>query len=166
MCWEAYQKNETQDLQRTQDPGPYGNQDPMRIQGPMKTQDPMRTHGTMRSQDPKRTQDHRRTQDPRRTQNSIRTKTPWGPRTLRRLRALWVTRILWGPMALGGLIILWWPMKDPKTYKLAKVFWFPHHVFKIWWNLQLKTQRIAVNTYYFSSCKSRCYNFYMQLTDK
>ena len=27
-------------------------------------------------------------------------------------------------------------------------------------------ERTAVNTYYFSSCKNRCYTCYMQLTDK
>ena len=79
---------------------------PRTLRGP-KTQDPMR------SQDPMKTQDSMRTQDPRGFRNL------WGPRNLR------------GPRNLWGLKILWWPRKDPGTYKLAKVFWFPYHVFNL-----------------------------------
>ena len=92
--------------------GPRTLWEPMTLGGP-------RTFGG--SQDP------RSAQDSRRTQNSIRTKTLWGPKTLRGLRTLWVPRILWRPRDPWGLIILWWPMKDP----LAKVSWFPHHVFNL-----------------------------------
>ena len=48
-----------------------------------------------------------------------------GPRTLWRRRTLGGSRTLW------GFRILWWPRKDPGTYYLAKVSWFPHHVFNL-----------------------------------
>ena len=97
-----------------------------------------------------------RTLGGRRTLGGFRTVR--GPRTLRALRTLWIPRILWRPKTLWGLIIFWWPTKDPETYKLEMCL--------IWWNLQLKAERTAVNTYYFSSCENRCYNCYIQLTDK
>ena len=40
-------------------------------------------------------------------------------------------RTLRGPKTLWGLRILWGPTKDPVTYKLAKVSWFPYHVFNM-----------------------------------
>ena len=113
----AYRKNGTQDPERTQDP--------VRTEDLMWTQDPMRTQNPMRTQDPRKTKDCKGMQDPiraqelKRTQNPIRTRTLWGPRTLGGLSALWVCRTLW------------WPRKKAGTYKLAKVSWFPHHVFNL-----------------------------------
>ena len=107
----------TQDSMRTQNP--------IRTQDPTRTQDSMKTNDLMRTQEPMRTQDPKRTQGPRRTQKPIRTMTLWRPRTLGGLRTLW------GPRTLWGCRILWWPRKDPGTYKLAKVSWFPHHVFNL-----------------------------------
>ena len=53
------------------------------------------------------TQNPMRTQDPGRTHNPVRIRTLW---------RLWIH---------------WWPRKDPGAYKLAKVSWFPHHVFNL-----------------------------------
>ena len=108
-----------------------------------------------------------------------------GLRTLQRFRTLGL-RILW------ELRVLWWPRKDAGTYKLANVSWFSHYIFNLW-NLQLevdlfiiaknknmlklkivkKLKSKAKNMFetnravnYFSSCKNRCYNCYMQSTDQ
>ena len=124
-----------------------------RTQDPMKTQDPMRTQDLMRTQDPIRTQDTSRTQESTRTRNPMRTQ-------------------------------------DPGNYKLAKVSWFPHHLFNLveftikdrfiyhcWMQinlknfcktknmLEIKREELWILTI-FSSGKNRCYNCYMQLTDK
>ena len=131
-----------------------------------------------------------RTQGSRRTQDPIRTRVLWGPRTLGAPR--W-HRTPWGPRTLWGLIILWWSRKDPRTYKLIKVSWFPHQLFNLveftikgrfiyhcWMQINLTFfVKLALeikreysenndNSEYllFNSCKNRCYNCYMQLTDK
>ena len=109
----AYQKNGTQDPMRAQDA--------IRTQSPMRTQDPMRTQNPTRTQDLRRIRIPRRTHNPMRTQNPMRTRTLGGPRSLSGP----------GPKTLWGFRILWWPRKDPGTYKLAKVSWFPHHVFNL-----------------------------------
>ena len=63
--------------------------------------------------------------------------TLWGHRTLGGSRMLRGPRFLGGSRTLGGhrtlrgYRILWWPRKDAGTYKLAKVSWFPHHVFNL-----------------------------------
>ena len=84
-----------------------------------------------RTQDPMRTQDPVRTQDLRRTQNPKWIRNLWGLRALGGLRTLWEPRILWGPRILWEFQILLWPRKHPRTYKLAKVSWFPHHVLNL-----------------------------------
>ena len=94
------------DIPEKRDSGPWENPGPRTLWGP-------RTLGGLRPwEDPElnKNQDPMRTHNPKRTQDLV---IPWGP------RALW------------ELIILWWPTKDPETHKLAKVFWFTHHVFNL-----------------------------------
>ena len=57
--------------------------------------------------------------------------TLWGLRTLGGPRTPGWLKTLWGPRTLWGFRILWWSRKDPGTYELAKVSWFPHHVFNL-----------------------------------
>ena len=88
---------------------------PMTLEGPGPYKDP----GPYEDPESCSDQDPTRTQDPIGTQNPIRIQDPRP------------TQAFWGPRTLRGFRIFWWPRKDPETYKLTKVSWFPHRVFNL-----------------------------------
>ena len=115
-----------------EEPGPLGG--PKTLRGPRTLEWPRTLRG------PKTLGGYRTLGRPRalrepRTLGGLRTlggpKTLEGYRTLRRPRTLGRFRYLWGPRTLWVLRIIWWPRKDPGTYKLAKVSWFPNQVFNL-----------------------------------
>ena len=131
-----------EDPGRWEDPGPQEDSGPYEDPGPQEAPGLLEDSGPQQDPELDKDQDSIRTQDPKRTQDLVSTQ---------------------GPMRTYKFFDD--PRKTQKLINYPKFFDF-HIMCLIWWNLQLKTQRTAVNTYYFSSCKNRCYNCYMQLTDK
>ena len=114
-----------EDPGRWKDPGPQEDSGPYEDPGPQEAPGLMEDSGPQEDPELDKDQDSIRTQDPKRTQELVSTQ---------------------GPMRTYKFFDD--PRKTQKLINYPKFFDF-HIMCLIWWNLQLKTQRTAVNKFFF-----------------